>query len=192
MLDTGLFYVFLFNSGVNLYVRNRLTKSILQKCGRVQQTGYVRWRWWCERSMQIVGFCLVSAILLGYGVPGTVSHNAFLKVFGAVMLTVSVALHLRAKYDLGINWTNAVLCTMVMPGLITQHGLYKYSRNPMYTATLGMVFGAVFMTQNLFVVCLWIALLVYFEVIIRSEEILLRAHKGDKYVAYCKRVPRYL
>ena len=192
MLDTTLFYVFLFNSGVNLYVRHLLTKSILQKRGYVQKTGYVQWRWWCERSVQVVGFFLVSAILLGYDVPGTVSHNAFLKVCGAVTLTISVALHLRAKYDLGINWTNAVFGATVLPGPITEHGLYKYSRNPMYTATLGMVFGLVLMTQNLFVVCLWIALLAYFEVVIRSEEIFLRAYKGNKYVAYCKRVPRFL
>lgn len=192
MFDNILLVVFLVSTTVALVGRQLLTKFIRKRQGGIQHKISTPWRWWYERTGQFVGFAFVTYLLAGYPVPGTFADYGFVKIIGACLLMVGVMVHLRAKYDLGINWTNAKDGPTVRKGRITSHGLYRYSRNPMYTSTLVMVFGVVCMTQNFFVIVLWIFLLGYFRRIIVGEEFLLRRVKGREYIEYCTGVRRFL
>ncbi len=196
MFHTLLLVVFLVSVVSALIGRQVLTHSIRkkqrqeQKC--VQNNKPTPWRSWCEYIVQLVAFAFITYALAGHTVPGVFSNNDLLKALGTLFLVLGVIVHVRAKYDLGVNWTNAKDGPTVWNGPFTQEGLYGYSRNPMYTGTLITVFGVVLMTQNLFVTGFWGVLYVYFLYVIRSEELLLHEEKGWKYVAYCSRVRRFL
>lgn len=192
MFDSILLAVFLVAVAVALIGRQLLTGSIRKRQGPIQRKIATPWRWWFERTGQLIGFAFVIYALVGHEVSGTFANYSFVKIIGACMLMLGVVVHLRAKYDLGVNWTNAKDGPTVHWGRITEHGLYQYSRNPMYTSTLSMVLGVIGMTQNAFVVALWIFLFVYFYLVIIAEEALLWKEKGQVYVEYRKRVRRFL
>ncbi len=192
MLQNILLTVFFVSTAVAFVGRQLLTKSIRRRQGPILHTIATPWRWLYERTGQFIGFAFVTYALAGYPVPGVFSDYWLLKVLGAGLLVFGVVVHLCAKYDLGSNWTNAKDGPTVYRGRITQHGLYRYSRNPMYTSTLAMVFGVVCMTQNIFAIVLWIFLFGYFRHVIIEEESLLRRTKGREYTEYCSRVRRFL
>lgn len=198
MFDAVLFWVYTLGTATALLGRHLLTKSIRKKQGSIQCKKETPWRWWCERAVEFGGFSFVAYAFIahdiprGYRVIGMITDIDFVKAVGAVLFLCSIAVHLRGKYDLGINWTGAAGGPTVRRGPITVHGLYRYSRNPMYTGTLGMVLGVVLMTQNAIVVFLWVVLYVYFCSVIASEESLLRAEKGREYIEYCQRVRRFI
>ena len=192
MFDHIILAMFLLNVGVVYIGRQVLTRRLLKMQYVIQSHVRSPLRKWFEYVGQIGAFIFDARILLQFPIPGTVWNSTFLKVCGALVMSVCVFFHLRAKSDLGANWTNAKDGATVRKGLITTRGLYAYSRNPMYTATLGMGFVCILMTQNVFVVAMWFLLFAYLLKVIKSEETLLEQEKGEPYRAYCQRVPRFI
>ncbi|TSC61763.1 MAG: hypothetical protein Greene041614_912 [Parcubacteria group bacterium Greene0416_14] len=191
MFDALLFWTFILGTSAALIGRHLLTKSIQKNQRSIQSKKNTPWRWWCERVVQFIGFVFIAYALAGYAVPGTFSDYNPFKILGVILFVWSVGIHLCGKYDLGANWTNAKDGPTVREGPITKHGLYRYSRNPMYAGTLGMVLGLELMTQNFFVLALWLIVFLYIRNVVASEEKLLRKEKGQEYIEYCKRVPRF-
>jgi protein-S-isoprenylcysteine O-methyltransferase Ste14 len=79
----------------------------------------------------------------------------------------------------------------------TQHlvvtGLYRFVRNPMYLAVLGLIFGQMLVFQHAallaYGVVIWFCFLVF---ILSYEEPHLRQRFPDEYAAYAAAVPRWL
>ena len=72
-------------------------------------------------------------------------------------------------------------------------GPYQYSRNPMYVGFVAMYLGLSLLLNTmwpLLVLPAIIALLVW--IVISREERYMRATFGDEYLAYCRRVRRWL
>lgn len=76
-------------------------------------------------------------------------------------------------------------------GLVT-HGLYRYSRNPQYVASILGYFGTALANGGLDATLLCgLAILVYVIMPFTEEPWLLRAY-GDSYAAYKAKTPRFL
>jgi len=72
-------------------------------------------------------------------------------------------------------------------------GLYRFVRNPMYVAVLGLVLGQTLLFQSAallaYAIVLWLG---FHTFVFFYEEPTLRRTFGDEYEAYCKAVPRWL
>ncbi len=72
-------------------------------------------------------------------------------------------------------------------------GIYRFSRNPMYTGVLLIVLGTAVFNANIMLGYYLVGLILVFNLFIRFyEEPTLRSKHGSAYDEYCKRVPRWL
>jgi len=70
-------------------------------------------------------------------------------------------------------------------------GAFRYSRNPIYVGFLLIYFGYALAIKSVLII-LRIPLAIYFYRSIRKEEVNLEKQFGKTYLAYKKRVPRFL
>lgn len=76
---------------------------------------------------------------------------------------------------------------------VVMNGPYSVCRNPLYLGTACIQLSAAcFLQSTPFAVGLSGIALFYMLATIPAEERFLREHLGDSYLAYCRRVPRYL
>lgn len=75
---------------------------------------------------------------------------------------------------------------------INQKGIYRFSRNPMYVAYFVFFMGCVLLTQSLVLLGLVLLFQTSAHWVILAEERWCTQHFGDEYLAYKKRVRRYL
>ena len=113
-------------------------------------------------------------------------------VLGLLLLAIGAILYLRSAWDFASFGRGTPAITDAPERLVTR-GFYRYTRNPMYVAVLSAVFGwAVLFGMPV----LWAyggAIFVFFSLFIRLyEEPRLTREFGDEYVAYMKRVGRWL
>jgi protein-S-isoprenylcysteine O-methyltransferase Ste14 len=115
-----------------------------------------------------------------------------LTVAGAALTLIALAMLIEcfARFALKGLGTPA-------PVAPTQHlvvtGLYRFVRNPMYVAVLGLIFGQalVFQSSTLaaYGAAIWLA---FHTFVFFYEEPTLRRSFGATYETYCQRVPRWL
>ena len=146
----------------------------------------------CERLLLIAwGFCIVLVLP---------SWNIFerkdpiipwMQHVGFALLLLGSAIQLLAKWQLGGNWSHAAHGPTVHEGPITTHGLYRWSRNPMYCGTLLFTLALIFTLQYVLPAYLAVLSLCYVYWNIEKEEELLLKTKGKEYEKYCEMVPRF-
>lgn len=134
----------------------------------------------------VAGF--IPWLISGWRLP---APNA-LTVLGAVIMLIALIMLVEcfARFALQGHGTPA-------PVAPTQHlvvsGLYRFVRNPMYVAVVGLILGQALVFQSAalagYALIVWLAVhsFVYFY-----EEPTLRRSFGDEYERYCKAVPRWL
>lgn len=71
------------------------------------------------------------------------------------------------------------------------HGIYKFSRNPMYIGFHIMCIASVLFTQNIFVLILTVYSIWVYHKIILGEEQFLKNRFGTEYNSFCQKVNRY-
>ena len=77
--------------------------------------------------------------------------------------------------------------------VLVTHGLYRYSRNPMYLALALVLLGVAVTVGSTVALLVPVAfLLIMDRRFIRAEERQLQALFGEEYRAYCRRVRRWL
>ncbi len=107
---------------------------------------------------------------------------AWLLCAGAFVYAAGLALLTRAVADFAAP----------AEGGLRQSGLYRFSRNPMYVAYFLFFLGCALLTRS----PVWLAFVLVFQVsahwIVLSEERWCAQMFGDAYLAYAKRVRRYL
>jgi protein-S-isoprenylcysteine O-methyltransferase Ste14 len=75
---------------------------------------------------------------------------------------------------------------------LTQTGLYRFSRNPMYVGVYTTLGAAVLRTLNPILLLIAVYVMVVHHRIVLAEEAQLRRVFGEEYRTYCSRVRRYL
>ena len=81
----------------------------------------------------------------------------------------------------------------VWANTLVDGGMFAHSRNPLYVGNLLIILGLALVHNGwaMYLVALPIFVFVY-AAIVSAEEEYLTARFGDAYVAYCRRVPRWL
>jgi len=107
-------------------------------------------------------------------------------VIGMICVVVGFGFTIYGYFDLGIENTYGA-----DEGLVTK-GLYRYSRNPQYVASILGFLGTALANGEIHAVILCaLAILVYVIMPYTEEPWLQRAY-GDVYLAYKERTPRFL
>jgi protein-S-isoprenylcysteine O-methyltransferase Ste14 len=107
-----------------------------------------------------------------------------LVLVGTTSLIWGVALH-SAQSPQGIEWE-------LDKSYLLGHGLYKFSRNPMYLSELVLLLGWVLFYGSvavLIVFAVWYGFFHFY--IVPTEERVLEAHFGEAYIEYKNKVPRW-
>ncbi len=122
--------------------------------------------------------------------PRLVFRAEWLSILGAILLGVSTAFALWARFVLGRMWSGTPL---VKEGHdLKTTGPYAVTRHPIYTGLLGMVLGVTLEHGFGKATPVLLVVFIFFEVKIRLEERLMTERFGEQYVAYKRTVPQLL
>jgi protein-S-isoprenylcysteine O-methyltransferase Ste14 len=112
-----------------------------------------------------------------------------LAVAGASVALVAGAAMALAQADLGASWRIGI-DDDARPGLVTS-GLYRFSRNPIFTFMLVAIFGLALIMPTLLSLLLFKAAVWIVIVQVSNEEDYLARAYGHAYAAYASRVGRF-
>ena len=107
----------------------------------------------------------------------------FLAIVGLIITVIG-------QQQMGSSW-RAIVAKSKRTELIT-HGLFKYSRNPVYIGTLILFFSVVILFPHILMLICFLFAYSSIELLVRfDEEPHLRKVHGEEYENYCKRVNRF-
>lgn len=122
--------------------------------------------------------------LLRFDVPWLPWAGGVLVALGAGIAVAGKRLFVRA----GTN-----VYTFEQPDLLVSHGIYRFSRNPMYLGMVLVAAGLASVSSTLSAWLLWVAFAVAVRYwYIAYEEAAMRRVFGDRYDEYCRSVGRWL
>lgn len=114
----------------------------------------------------------------------------FLAGIGSALMLAATALMVVAQWQLGTSWRIGVE-DGARPGLITR-GLFRYSRNPIFTSVLLALTGYVLLLPTWISLIAWLGTLFGVRTQVAAEEAYLLRTYGDAYRDYASRVGRFL
>ena len=112
------------------------------------------------------------------------------RALGAVLLIVATGFTLWARIALGTMWSSSPVAKE--RHVLRTEGPYAVTRHPIYTGILGMVLGSAVVLNFGAWVWVFVLLVVFFELRIRSEELLLSESFPGAYEDYRRRVPQLI
>jgi protein-S-isoprenylcysteine O-methyltransferase Ste14 len=122
---------------------------------------------------------------MGLSLPGWVPWLAVALIVAGLGLMLLSAGHLKARKTTIIPHRN--------PSALVTHGVYRFSRNPIYLADVAILLGAILWWNALTALILVPVFMAVIEWrFIRLEEKTLRAHFGAKYESWAAVVRRWL
>ena len=108
----------------------------------------------------------------------------FLAIVGLIITVIG-------QQQMGSSW-RAIVAKSKSTQLIT-HGLFKYSRNPVYMGTLILFFSVVILFPHIIMLICFLFAYLSIELLVRfDEEPHLKKVHGVEYENYCKSVNRFL
>ena len=111
-------------------------------------------------------------------------------IFGALLILASLVLLVECF----VRFANhgGTPAPVAAPPKLVITGLYTRTRNPMYVAVIGLIFGQALLFANAALIAYGITVFfVFFLFVYYYEEPTLRRSFGDEYEAYCNNVPRW-
>jgi protein-S-isoprenylcysteine O-methyltransferase Ste14 len=117
-------------------------------------------------------------------------HSAIVSWFGAFLCLFGLLVLLASLVSFGRSFRIGI--DVERPDRLITAGIFAYSRNPIYVAFAIVLVGQFLIFSN------WILLLYIFAAVwlfhrqVLREEEYLKAHYGQEYSDYCRRVRRYL
>jgi protein-S-isoprenylcysteine O-methyltransferase Ste14 len=131
------------------------------------------------------GIDTVSFFIFGYST--LVFHAlAFPALFAAMILFLCLSFYLVAKSH------KAVLEQTQNPPKLVDSGVYAWVRHPMYLGILLFCLAFLFVAVSLLSIAIWFAFFVFYDRMATYEEKSLVNILGEEYVAYQKRVSKWL
>ncbi len=122
--------------------------------------------------------------------PGQLDLGPTGAVAGVIVCGLAVAVTMLSQYQMGDAWRIGVDADE--KNELVTHGMFRYSRNPIYSGMLLVGIGFVILVPHILTVCCVVLSHVGFEVQVRMvEEPYLRRVHGESYEAYCRQVGRY-
>ena len=115
---------------------------------------------------------------------GVGSALGLLLAFGGLALMVWAQLEMGASWRVGVDERSR-------PGLVT-HGLYRWTRNPIYLAMFLAFAGMTLMLPTWITLLCLVAAVIGVRSQVREEEAFLLRTYGDEYRRYTERVGRFL
>lgn len=115
-------------------------------------------------------------------------------VLGAVLYLIPLSSFLAAGGTPAIFFTRPLRAVLgEEPPVLVRGGLYRYSRNPMYTGVVLAVLGQAVVFAAASLVVYAVALFgAFYLVVVFLEEPHLRRRDPGRFSAYCRSVPRWL
>ena len=122
--------------------------------------------------------------------PGQLDLGPIGATTGTVVCALATTVTMRSQYQMGDAWRIGVDASE-RNELVT-HGMFRFSRNPIYSGMLLVGIGFVILVPHILMVCCAVLSHVGFEIQVRKvEEPYLRRIHGESYEAYCRNVGRY-
>lgn len=113
------------------------------------------------------------------------------KELGLLIAVLGTILASWAKIVMGTSWGRPAQHDKSIQSRLITTGPFSFTRNPIYVGLMMLFLG-----QQIALQSYGIALMLFFGLAVRhavqTEEKLLRAHFGQKFVSYMKRVPKFL
>ena len=133
------------------------------------------------------------AVLLPILVAGdrTAASSAALGV-ALFLFALGAIVYLRSAWDFAV-FGSGTPAPIDPPKRLVTHGFYRYTRNPMYVASLSVVVGWAVLFGAVILMAYAFLLFVFFSLFIRLyEEPRLAREFGPEYTEYMRRVGRWL
>ncbi|HET6163028.1 MAG TPA: isoprenylcysteine carboxylmethyltransferase family protein [Planctomycetota bacterium] len=109
---------------------------------------------------------------------------------GAVVLAIGTALEMTAQAQMGASWRIGIDADA--PSELVTRGLFRFSRNPIYSFVLLAVVGIALLAPTWISLAMLLAAFAGMRAQVAAEERHLRATHGAAYVRYAQRVGRFL
>jgi protein-S-isoprenylcysteine O-methyltransferase Ste14 len=114
----------------------------------------------------------------------------WLRILGVACLIISTAFAIWARLILGNMWS--FLDDIKVDHQLRTKGPYSITRHPMYTGTLGMLLGSMFLSGLSNWAVYFLIWLIIDLIKIPSEERLLKETFGEQYIQYQRQVPQLI
>jgi len=136
-------------------------------------------------------FPIIGCLLIEWLVPTSFIHGPLRWIFGCVIFTVGVALNVGGFLTQKRAGTDPIPFTPSTK--IVSHGLYRFTRNPMYIGFALWTFGTAILCNSVWMLlAVPIGLVLVDRLVVRREECYLERKFGEEYLSYKRRVRRWL
>jgi protein-S-isoprenylcysteine O-methyltransferase Ste14 len=134
---------------------------------------------------------VIGPVLQLRGLLAPVWHVAWIQIAGIVVAVLGIVLMARAQLDMGDSWRIGVDESETTA--LVRTGLFRWVRNPIYTAMLTFALGIALVAPNLVAILGLVLAVGTAELQVRAveEPYLLRKH-GDAYRGYTASVGRFI
>ena len=134
---------------------------------------------------------ILASLAFEWLVPTSFAHGASRWTLGALIFVAGIALNVGGFVAQKPAGTDPIPFNPTTR--IVAHGLYRFSRNPMYLGFALCTFGlAILVDSAWMLLALPIGLVLVDRIVITREERYLERKFGDEYLNYKRRVPRWL
>lgn len=149
-----------------------------------------------EASIGSLAFFFLAPGTVAGLIPWLITHwragEGAYPIAGAILIVISLAILIECfvRFALRGGGTPAPIAP-------TQHlvvtGLYRFVRNPMYVAVLGLIFGQMLLFGSAALLAYGVTMwLIFYVFVVSYEEPTLRRSFPEDYAAYFENVPRWL
>ena len=118
------------------------------------------------------------------------SSYLIIKYIGLTFVSVGFVLGINALLAMKNSWRVGIKYDQ-KTDLVTT-GIYRHSRNPYFFSYDILVLGYILVFPSLILIVLYLILAIIFHFMILEEEKYLHSVHGDNYIAYKRKVNRYL
>ena len=125
-----------------------------------------------------------------YLVPIDWLENSTLAAVGWVLLIIAFVIIVIAQVQMGAAWRIGI--DQEQTSQLVTHGIFRYSRNPIFLAIRICFFGLFLVLPTAFTLLLWVLGDVMMQIQVQLEEAYLTKTFGEAYLAYTKTARRWL
>ena len=112
-------------------------------------------------------------------------------ILGWIIVLLGLLVTMVAQYQMGASWR--YIGSKSNDAKLITHGLFKYSRNPIYVGGLIFFIGVIILLPDYLTILFLIFIFTGLEILVRChEEPHLRKMHGKAYENYCNEVTRFI